>query len=148
MSRKVKNSQTRKTDVCRSPNKQLKRNAGKGVKRTARRPAKETFGESPLDARFWNLRLYVAGQTSRSMRALNNLNKLCSTHLAGRYRIEVIDLVKQPKLAIGDQIVATPTVVRKLPVPIRQIVGDLSNMEKALVGMGLRQRPWDDRHER
>ena len=86
----------------------------------------------------WNLRLYVAGQTPRSVAAFSNLKKICEEHLAGRYSIEVIDLVKQPQLAAGDQIVAIPTLVRRLPEPLRRIVGDLRNTEKALVGLNLR----------
>ena len=86
----------------------------------------------------WELRLYVAGQTPKSLTAFANLKKLCEAHLAGRYKIEVIDLLKQPQLAAGDQIVAIPTLVRKLPEPLRRIVGDLSNTERALVGLQLR----------
>ncbi len=87
---------------------------------------------------FFELRLYVAGQTSRSLAALANLEKICQEHLQGRYRIEVVDLLKQPQLARGDQIIAVPTLVRKLPEPIRKLVGDLSNTESALVGLDLR----------
>jgi len=86
----------------------------------------------------WALRLYVAGQTPKSMAAFANLKKLCEEHLAGRYTIEVVDLMKHPQLAAGDQIVAIPTLVRKLPEPLRRIVGDLSNTERALVGLQLR----------
>jgi circadian clock protein KaiB len=84
------------------------------------------------------LRLYVAGQTPKSVTALGNLKKLCEEHLAGNYRIEVIDLLKQPQLARGDQILAIPTLVRRLPSPIRKIIGDLSNTERVLVGLDLR----------
>jgi circadian clock protein KaiB len=84
------------------------------------------------------LRLYLAGQTPRSMAALANLKKLCKEHLAGKYRIEVIDLLKNPQLARGDQIIAIPTLVRRLPQPIRKIIGDLSNTERVLVGLQLR----------
>ena len=84
------------------------------------------------------LRLYLAGQTPRSMAALANLKKLCKEHLAGKYRIEVIDLLKNPQLARGDQIIAIPTLVRRLPQPIRKIIGDLSNTERLLVGLQLR----------
>jgi circadian clock protein KaiB len=84
------------------------------------------------------LRLYLAGQTPRSMAALANLKKLCKEHLAGKYRLEVIDLLKNPQLARGDQIVAIPTLVRRLPQPIRKIIGDLSNTERVLVGLQLR----------
>ncbi len=90
------------------------------------------------DAEVWELRLYIAGQTPRSVAAFANLKKLCEEHLAGRYKIEVIDLMEHPQLAAGDQILAIPTVVRRLPTPLRRIVGDLSNMERTLVGLELR----------
>jgi circadian clock protein KaiB len=86
----------------------------------------------------WELRLYVAGQTPKSLTAFANLKKLCEEHLADRYTIEVIDLFQHPQLAAGDQIVAIPTLVRKLPEPLRKIVGDLSNTERTLVGLQLR----------
>ncbi|HVG11693.1 MAG TPA: circadian clock KaiB family protein [Flavisolibacter sp.] len=86
----------------------------------------------------WELRLYVAGNTPKSVAALNNLKKYCEEHLRDQYRIEVIDLLKQPQLAEGDQIFAIPTLVRKVPVPIRKIIGDLSNEEKVLVGLNIR----------
>lgn len=89
----------------------------------------------------WELRLYVAGQTARSIAALENLQKICQEHLAGKYSIEVIDLLKDPKLARGDQILAVPTLVRKLPEPVRKIIGDLSDAERVLVGLDLRPRP-------
>jgi circadian clock protein KaiB len=85
------------------------------------------------------LRLYVAGQTPKSLAALANLKKICNEHLTGRYKLHVIDLVKTPQLAQGDQILAIPTLVRKLPVPIRKIIGDLSDLEKVLVGLNLRE---------
>ena len=88
----------------------------------------------------WELKLYVAGQTERSIIALANLKRICEEHLHGRYRIEVIDLLKTPQLARGDQILAVPTLVRKLPVPVRKIIGDLSNTERVLVGLDLRPR--------
>jgi circadian clock protein KaiB len=87
---------------------------------------------------FWELRLYVAGQTPKAITAFANLKKICETHLAGQYHIEVIDLVQNPSLARGDQILAVPTLVRKLPEPIRKIIGDLSNTERVLVGLDLR----------
>ena len=90
------------------------------------------------DADVWELRLYVAGQSPKSVAAFANLKKLCEQHLPGRYRIEVVDLIKHPQLAAGDQIVAIPTLVRKLPEPLRKIVGDLSNTERTLVGLQLR----------
>lgn len=85
----------------------------------------------------WKLRLYVAGETQRSLTAFANLKRICEEHLANRYSIEVIDLLKQPQLAQGDQIVALPTLVRKLPTPIRRIIGDLSNHDRVMVGMDL-----------
>jgi circadian clock protein KaiB len=85
--------------------------------------------------RTWRLRLYVAGQTPKSIAALANLTRLCEDHLAGRYRIEIVDLVKQPHLARRDEIVVIPTLVRQLPPPIRKIIGDLSNEQKVLVGL-------------
>jgi circadian clock protein KaiB len=88
----------------------------------------------------FDLRLYVAGQTPRAVRAFANLRKICDEHLAGRYRIEVIDLVEDPLLGRGDQILAVPTLVRRLPQPIKKIIGDLSNTERVLVGLDLRQR--------
>ncbi len=86
----------------------------------------------------WELRLYVAGQTPKSITAFANLKKLCEEHLEGRYRIEVIDLLVNPTLAKGDQILAIPTLVRKLPEPVKKIIGDLSNTERVLVGLDLR----------
>ena len=85
----------------------------------------------------WELRLYVAGETSKSVTALKNLKKYCETHLKGKYSIEVIDLLLKPQLAEGDQIFAIPTLVRKVPEPIRKIIGDLSNEEKVLVGLNI-----------
>jgi len=86
----------------------------------------------------WQLRLYVAGRTQKSSEALANLKRICDTHLTGQYRIEVIDLVKNPALASGDQILALPTLVRKLPPPARKIIGDLSSEHRVLVGLDLR----------
>lgn len=83
----------------------------------------------------FELRLYVAGQTTKSVDAFVNLKRICETHLAGQYRIEVIDLLKTPQLAAGDQILAVPTLVRRLPEPIKKIIGDLSNEERVLVGL-------------
>ena len=88
----------------------------------------------------WELRLYVAGQTPKSLAAFANLKKICDEHLAGQYHIEVIDLIKKPQLASGDQILAIPTLVRKLPQPIRKIIGDLSDTERVLVGLNLREQ--------
>ena len=89
-------------------------------------------------AKLWQLRLYVTGQTPKSLTAFSNLKKICESHLKGRYRITVIDLVEQPHLAKGDQILAIPTVVRKLPKPVRIILGNLSDTEHLLVGLDLR----------
>ncbi|MFL5731672.1 MAG: circadian clock KaiB family protein [Chloroflexia bacterium] len=89
------------------------------------------------DLEFWELRVYVAGQTPRSLTAFANLKKICEEHLAGKYRIEIIDLVENPQLARGDQILAIPTLVRKLPEPVRKIIGDLSNTDRVLVGLDL-----------
>ena len=86
----------------------------------------------------YQLKLYVAGQTAKSMAALQNLKRLCETHLEGRYEIEVIDLLVNPRLAAGDQILAVPTLVRKFPEPIRKIIGDLSNEERVLVGLDVK----------
>jgi len=95
-------------------------------------PAIEHTGQAQV------LRLYIAGQTPRSIAAFANLKRICEEHLAGRYRIEVIDLVQNPQLAAGDQILAVPTLVRRLPEPVRRIIGDLSNAERVLVGLDVR----------
>ena len=100
----------------------------KGAKPRAPRPP----------TKIWQLRLYVAGQTPKSLAAFSYLTKICEIHLKGRYRIEVIDLVERPQLSRGDQIVAIPTLVRKLPQPVRKIIGDLSDTERVLVGLDLR----------
>jgi circadian clock protein KaiB len=86
----------------------------------------------------WELRLYIAGQTPKSILALKNITKYCQEHLSGQYTIEIIDLLKSPQLAEGDQIFAIPTLVRKFPEPLRKIIGDLSNEEKVLVGLNIR----------
>jgi circadian clock protein KaiB len=91
---------------------------------------------------FWQLRLYIAGQTERSHAALRNLKEICEKHLQGKYRIEVVDLLVQPQLARGDQIFAVPTLVRQLPPPVKKIIGDLSNVERVLVGLDLRPLPF------
>ncbi len=105
-------------------------------------PAKESHTHkattNAVDDDLWELRLYVAGQTPKSLAAFANLKKLCEEHLAGKYRIEVIDLIENPTLAKGDQILAIPTLVRKLPEPVKKIIGDLSNTERVLVGLDLR----------
>lgn len=104
------------------------------TRRTQRPPAKKAAEKPPR----WDLRLYVAGQTPRSAIALENLNRICETHLKGQYRIEVVDLLKNPQLARGDQILALPTLVRKLPEPVKKIIGDLSQEERVLIGLDLR----------
>jgi len=93
-----------------------------------------------VDGDLWELRLYVAGQSAKSVSAFANLKRVCETYLPGKYTIEVVDLLENPQLAKGDQIVAIPTLVRKLPPPVRKIVGDLSNSERTLVGLQLRPR--------
>ena len=98
-------------------------------------PAKKTRGSGK--GAEYELRLYIAGQNARSLKALSNLKALCETHLNGRYTIEVIDLLEQPALAKGDQILAVPTLVRKLPAPLKKIIGDLSNTDRVLVGLNL-----------
>ncbi len=90
---------------------------------------------------FWHLRLYVAGQSPKSLRAFANLEELCEAHLAGRYEIEVIDLVETPSLAQRDDILAIPTLIRRLPEPLRRIIGDLSDTERVLVGLRVREDP-------
>ena len=97
-------------------------------------------GKTGTGSSEYELRLYVSGYTANSQAAIENLNKLCESHLAGRYKIEVIDLQKNPALAAGDQILAVPTLVRKLPEPIKKIIGDLSNEERVLVGLDIRPR--------
>src|SRR5271157_1392008 len=105
-------------------------------------PTKKHTGaqDQKEESKTWELRLYVAGQTPKSLTAFANLKKICEEHLKGSYRIEVIDLLENPKLAKGDQILAIPTLVRKLPEPVRKIIGDLSNTERALVGLDIRPR--------
>ena len=112
-------------------------------KSSAKSKSRKTASKKPEakngDGGMVELRLYVAGQTPKSLAALSNLKKICDVHLTGRYKVHVIDLVKTPQLAQGDQILAIPTLVRKLPVPIRRIIGDLSDLEKVLVGLNLRE---------
>jgi len=107
-----------------------------GNKQPTKGPPKK--GPAKKEKKLWELRLYVAGQTPKSLEAFANLKAICEEHLPGRYEIEVIDLLVNPQLAKGDQIVAIPTLVRKLPEPIRKIIGDLSNTERVLVGLNLR----------
>ncbi len=104
---------------------------------TSKAARPDTKRKAPA-AEVWDLRLYVAGQTARSLQAFANLKRICEEHMAGQYRIEVIDLLENPQLAAGDQIFAIPTLVRKLPEPVRKIIGDLSNTERVLVGLDLR----------
>jgi circadian clock protein KaiB len=98
----------------------------------------ETSGEK--NTKEWDLRLYVAGETEKSRLAIENLNRICEEYLKGRYHIEVIDLRKNPQLAAGEQIFAVPTVVRKLPEPVRKLIGDMSATEKVLVGLDIRPK--------
>ncbi|PSH03386.1 MAG: circadian clock protein KaiB [Acidobacteria bacterium] len=97
---------------------------------------KQSVGQEPQQK--WTLRLYVAGQTPKSVSAFTNLKRLCETHLKGQYEIEVVDLLENPRLAKGDQIVAVPSLVRRLPPPVKKIIGDLADEEKVLVGLDLR----------
>ncbi len=99
---------------------------------------KRKINNESARSEFWNLRLYIAGRTSRSQTALANLQTICEQHLEGKYHIEIIDLLEHPQLAAGDQILAIPTLVRKLPKPIKKIIGDLSQTERVLVGLDLR----------
>jgi circadian clock protein KaiB len=92
----------------------------------------------PFNPPVWELRLYVAGMTPTSIRAFENLKRICEEHLQGAYRIQVVDLLERPTLARGDQIIAVPTLVRRLPTPVKKIIGDLSNTERVLVGLDLR----------
>ena len=101
---------------------------------------KNPKASATADSGFWDLRLYVAGQSPKSVRAFTNLKNFCEKHLGGKYRIEVVDLLKNPQLAAGDQILAIPTLVRKLPSPIKKIIGDLSSEERTLVGFDMRPR--------
>ena len=101
-------------------------------------PKKTKKAKTNATEEIWNLRLYVAGQTQKSIKVFANLKKICEDHLAGKYRIEVIDLLKHPQLAKGDQIIAIPTLVRKLPEPIKTIIGDLADTERVLVGLDIR----------
>ena len=107
---------------------------------TKPKPARPEAKPAKAKSDAFVLRLYVAGQTPKSIAAFANLKKICEEHLAGRYRIEVIDLLENPKLAGGDQILAIPTLVKKLPEPVRKIIGDLSNTERVLIGLDLLPR--------
>ncbi|MGH7184567.1 MAG: circadian clock KaiB family protein [Nitrospiraceae bacterium] len=103
-------------------------------------PTAAQDGLEPNEHRQWQLRLYVAGQTPKCLAAFANLKNLCEEYMGGDYQIEIIDLLQQPQLAKGDQILAIPTLVRKLPEPVRKIIGDLSNTERVLVGLDLKSR--------
>ncbi len=121
-----------------SPKKRKTSKAAKPIPlAAAARKAKAARGTAD---EVWLLRLYVAGQTRKSLTAFANLKRLCETHLQGRYDIEVVDLLLNPQLAKGDQILAIPTLVRKLPLPVRKIIGDLSNTERVLIGLDLRPK--------
>jgi len=112
------------------------------TKKSKRRPGSNGHGPQAAgdESNRWNLRLYVAGQTPRSLTAFKNLKDICEEYLKGQYHIEVVDLMENPTLARGDQILAVPTLVRKLPQPIRKIIGDLSNTERVLVGLDIQPR--------
>jgi circadian clock protein KaiB len=105
---------------------------------TKKSPARVKPPDAAASKSAWNLRLYVAGRTPKSVAAFENLKRICEEHLRGQYEIEIIDLIEQPQLAKGDQILALPTLVRRLPEPIKKIIGDLSNTERVLVGLDLR----------
>ncbi|MBI5091854.1 MAG: circadian clock protein KaiB [Candidatus Hydrogenedentes bacterium] len=122
--------------------KKATKNGPDGRNKTqSRTKSKRASGEDThRSPELWELRLYVAGQTPRSLTAFANLKGICEEHLAGKYHIEVIDLLKNPQLAKGDQIVAVPTLVRRLPEPVRKIIGHLSDTDKVLVGLQLRPR--------
>jgi circadian clock protein KaiB len=113
-------------------------NAGGTVTERAEENTESITLDRSQDGRVYILRLYVAGQTRKSLAAFANLKKICEEHLKGKYRIEVIDLLEHPQLAKGDQILAIPTLVRQLPPPLKKIIGDLSDTEKVLVGLDLR----------
>ena len=108
-------------------------------KKTRTQPRKPAGKPKPKEPEVWRLRLYTAGQTPKSLRAFANLKVICEEHLKGRYQIEVIDILEDPTMARGNQIVAVPTLVRELPQPVRKIIGDLSNNERVLVGLDLRE---------
>ena len=115
----------------------MKRKTPRKTAGRSRTPAKRHKNRGPISPESWSLRLYVAGQTPRSLTAFANLKRICEQHLAGRYEIEIIDLVKDPQRAQSDQILALPTLVRRLPQPLRRVIGDLSNVERVMIGMEL-----------
>jgi circadian clock protein KaiB len=108
------------------------------MKAKSRARSRAASAPQPTPAEFWQLRLYVTDRTNKSRVAFSNLKRICDVHLKGRYRITVIDLLRHPRLAKGDQILAVPTLVRKLPTPIRTIIGNLSDIDNVLVGLDLR----------
>jgi circadian clock protein KaiB len=114
------------------------RNTAKIEEQSPPQALDEITASGTADPNVWELRLYVAGKTAKSVAAFENLTRLCEEHLPGKYKIEVVDLLVHPQLAKGDQILAIPTLVRKLPQPIRKVIGDLSNIERTLVGLQLR----------
>jgi circadian clock protein KaiB len=120
--------------------RKTKRERNQAYLKTTTRTRKTGKPQSKEAGHKWNLRLYIAGQTPRSLAAIRNLRTICEEHLNDGYRIEVIDLLKSPQLAMGDQILALPTLVRRLPEPLKRIIGDLSNIEQVLVGLDLRTK--------
>lgn len=120
---------------AKSSSKGSARSSRNGRTHASRPPAKRNSKPKVME---WELRLYVAGNTPNSIAAFSNLQQICEKHMGGRYRIEIIDLFENPQLARGDQIVAVPTLVRRLPTPIKKIIGDLSNTERVLVGLDLK----------
>jgi len=118
------------------PPRRSGRAKGRPAKKAAPRVGKAPRAEKVPE---WDLRLYVAGQTARSAIALENLQRICRTHLEGKFQLEVVDVLKNPQLARGDQILALPTLVRKLPEPMKKIIGDLSHEERVLIGLDLRE---------
>ena len=131
------NKETVRTLPASTKRKGFATRLGKKLGTASRQPIRNTSGKNNGDGQIWNLRLYVAGQSPKSVVAFANLKRICEEHLAGRYRIEVLDLLKNPQLARGDQILAIPTLVRKLPEPLKKIIGDLSDIERTLVGLDL-----------
>ena len=123
----------KKKSAARSSKATKRRSAPKATKTRSskKRASKPKFME-------WELRLYVAGNTPNSIAAFSNLKQICESHMGGKYRIEIIDLLQNPQLASGDQIIAIPTLVRRLPTPIKKIIGDLSNTERVLIGLDLK----------
>jgi len=118
--------------INHSPSLRIRGETMKPVRTVQPSPSKSKHGEH------WKLRLYIAGTTPKSIDALRNLRQICDAHLSNRYSVEVIDLIENPRLAAGDQILAIPTLVRRLPPPLKKIIGDLSNVERVLIGLDLR----------